>query len=519
MKLGDAGLFDRCRTESVPTLVMANMRIHIALRDMVLRCEFGAALARPTRRNCTCHHTFITRGVETASSRSTRERITGDGRIITDNADEKEFNILEATQLPRERESTETVAPPIGSPLPGAKNTVPPAAPVTPEDVSMLASWLARMKQSGDVVCITGAGLSTESGIPDYRSPNGAYSAGFKPMTHQVGSYERAPRLAYLLLFHSLLSLELSRPDAHAHAHAHSLAHPRLVPPLRTQDFMRTGSEGAQNRKKYWIRSFAGWSSFSGMEPNSGHVALAQLQRAGYVSQIITQNVDRLHHKAGSSEVAVLELHGTTHQVRCMDCDTVYPRDDVQSLIVRMNGGALNEDGTIGLGNLGIAATLGVTETGKGDGAGSGERRRRAARAAGPRQNPDGDVEIRDTEKVEFRTPVCPACRGGLLKPDVVFFGDSLPKERTDESLAVAKRAAGILVVGSSLQVMSAFRLVQQAKELAGAEVFIVTIGETRADALADHKVSKLAGELLPLVVDAMRSRSSRQGCKDLDCT
>ena len=131
MKLGDAGLFDRCRTESVPTLVMANMRIHIALRDMVLRCEFGAALARPTRRNCTCHHTFITRGVETASSRSTRERITGDGRIITDNADEKEFNILEATQLPRERESTETVAPPIGSPLPGAKNTVPPAAPVT----------------------------------------------------------------------------------------------------------------------------------------------------------------------------------------------------------------------------------------------------------------------------------------------------------------------------------------------------------------------------------------------------
>ena len=90
------------------------------------------------------------------------------------------------------------------------------------------------------------------------------------------------------------------------------------------------------------------------------------------------------------------------------------------------------------------------------------------------------------------------------MKPDVVFFGDSLPKERTDESLAVAKRATGILVVGSSLQVMSAFRLVQQAKELAGAEVFIVTIGETRADALADHKVSKLAGELLPLVVDAM---------------
>lgn len=249
---------------------------------------------------------------------------------------------------------------------------------------------------------------------------------------------------------------------------------------------MRTGAEGLRNRRKYWIRSFAGWSSFSGMDPNSGHVALAQLQHSGHIRQIITQNVDRLHHKAGSSEDTVLELHGTTHQVRCMDCDTVYPRQDVQRLIVRMNGGALNEDGTIGLGNLGIAATLGVKE------------------AAVPRQNPDGDVEIQDTGKVEFKTPVCPACRGGLLKPDVVFFGDSLPKQRTDESLAIAKRAAGILVVGSSLQVMSAFRLVQQAKEFSGAEVFIVTIGETRADALADYKVSKLAGELLPKVVNAM---------------
>ena len=438
---------------------LALMRIQMAMRDVVLRCEFGAAVIRPARSNSS-HEFFLTRSVQTASSRSTRERITGDGRIVTDDADEKEFNILEATQLPREG-LWQSVAPPIGSPLPGAASTVPPAPPVAPEDVSKLAGWLARMRKSGDIVCITGAGLSTESGIPDYRSPNGAYSAGFKPMTHQ--------------------------------------------------DFMRTGSEGFQNRKKYWIRSFAGWSSFSGMEPNSGHVALAQLQHGGYIRQIITQNVDRLHHKAGSSEEAVLELHGTTHEVRCMDCDTVYPREDVQRLIVRMNGGALNEDGTIGLANLGIAATLGVTETGRGGRAGVGARQGGKGEAAAEstrRQNPDGDVEIRDTEAVEFKAPVCPACRGGLLKPDVVFFGDSLPKQRTDESLAIAKRAAGILVVGSSLQVMSAFRLVQQAKEVSGAEVFIVTIGETRADALADHKVSKLAGELLPMVVDAVAKMS-----------
>lgn len=163
------------------------MRIQIAMRDMVLRCDFGAAVIRPARLNCS--HEFLTRSVQTASSRSTRERITGDGRIITDNPDEKEFNILEATQLPPEKQS---VAPPIGTPLPGAKSTVPPAPPVTPEDVSMLASWIDRVKQSGDIVCITGAGLSTESGIPDYRSPNGAYSAGFKPMTHQVGPFERS---------------------------------------------------------------------------------------------------------------------------------------------------------------------------------------------------------------------------------------------------------------------------------------------------------------------------------------
>ena len=467
------------------------------MRDVVLRCEFGAAIIRPIRRNCYSHE-FLTRGVQTASSRSTRERITGDGRIITENADEKEFNILEATQLPRENRPP--VAPPIGTPLPGAKSTVPPAPPVTSEDVSTLASWLARVKQSGDIVCITGAGLSTESGIPDYRSPNGAYSAGFKPMTHQVGPTERVANRV----------LGSSPPRSHSRfcSHPDRLSH--------TQDFMRTGAEGLRNRKRYWIRSFAGWSSFSGMEPNTGHVALAQLQHSGYIRQIITQNVDRLHHKAGSSEETVLELHGTTHQVRCMDCDTVYPREDVQRLIVRMNGGALNEDGTVGLGNLGIAATLGVTETGRGgrssaggaregDGGAAGETTgQTTGQTKGPRQNPDGDVEIRDTEKVEFKTPVCPACRGGLLKPDVVFFGDSLPKQRTYESLAIAKRAAGILVVGSSLQVMSAFRLVQQAKELSGAEVFIVTIGETRADAFADYKVSKLAGELLPMVADAM---------------
>ena len=186
-----------------------------------------------------------------------------------------------------------------------------------------------------------------------------------------------------------------------------------------------------------------------------------------------------------------------------MDCDTVFSRGEVQRLIVRMNdtGGRLGEDGTVGLGNLGIAATLGVME-------GKNNNNSRASVSLPQRegvfqQNPDGDVEIRNTEDMEFRTPVCPACRGGTLKPDVVFFGDSLPKERTEASLELAREAGGLLVVGSSVTVMSAYRLVLAAKE-AGAEVYIVTVGETRADALADHKVSRLAGELLPKVVCAL---------------
>lgn len=396
-----------------------------------------------------------------------------------------------------ERQLENKVAPPIGTPLPGnGTPTVPPAPPVSSSDVSALSAWLARMKaQNRRVLCLTGAGLSTESGIPDYRSPNGAYSSGFKPMTHQ--------------------------------------------------DFMRAGREGMANRKKYWIRSFAGWESFSGMEANSGHTALAKLQKGGYVGDIVTQNVDRLHQKGGSdgeryvlgallfslslslplrslkhtpsltlshahsrsalarSSSRVLELHGTTHEVRCMDCDTVFSRGEVQRLIVRMNdtGGRLGEDGTVGLGNLGIAATLGVME-------GKNNNNSRASVSLPQRegvfqQNPDGDVEIRNTEDMEFRTPVCPACRGGTLKPDVVFFGDSLPKERTEASLELAREAGGLLVVGSSVTVMSAYRLVLAAKE-AGAEVYIVTVGETRADALADHKVSRLAGELLPKVVCAL---------------
>ena len=359
------------------------------------------------------------------------------------------------------------VAPPIGTPLPDGKSTVPPAPPVSAEDVDKLASWLSRMKRaSKNVVCVTGAGLSTESGIPDYRSPNGAYSSGFKPMTHQ--------------------------------------------------DFMRVGDEGRSNRKKYWVRSFAGWESFSSMLPNRGHEALARLQKGGYVGWVITQNVDRLHQKGGSDAARVLELHGTTHEVRCMDCDMVYSRGEVQNMIVRTNGGRLDEDGRIGLGNLGIAATLGVME---------GKRRRPqregvfppdngaddadgadGADGAGddvPRQNPDGDVEIRNTDALDFKVPFCRACTGGTLKPDVVFFGDSLPKERTDESLRLARGAGGVLVVGSSLQVMSAYRLVQQAKER-GAEVFILTVGETRADALADYRVGTLAGELLPAVCEQL---------------
>ena len=163
-------------------------------------------------------------------------------------------------------------------------STAPQDCPqATPTELRALADFIS---SSSRLLVITGAGVSTESSIPDYRSKNGAYSTGFKPMTHQ--------------------------------------------------DFMRNDA----NRRRYWARSFVGWKRFAEQtSPNPAHVALSELQREGYVMTLITQNVDRLHHAAGSTDA--LELHGTTHEVVCMACGDVTPRRALQ----RRGAGASRELG------------------------------------------------------------------------------------------------------------------------------------------------------------------------------
>lgn len=301
---------------------------------------------------------------------------------------------------------------------------------------------LAHLVQSaeGKTLVITGAGVSTESDIPDYRGPQGAYSTGFKPMTHQ--------------------------------------------------QFMASES----NRQRYWARSFAGWDRFSQAEPNAAHQSIAKLQKRGwFTSPIITQNVDRLHRKAGAE--GVLELHGTTHEVVCTSCHKRSCRAEFQELLKSINPSyalhakALLNDVTDQALKLSRAGTLEPLT------ANLKER-------GGLQQRPDGDVEI-STELMgtDFAVPPCDNC-GGALKPHVVFFGDSLPPMRVEESMKLAAQCQLMLIVGSSLAVWSAYRLVKVAKESGQAKIAIVNAGLTRGDGIADMKVEGRAGEVLSRLAD-----------------
>eukprot|EP00890_Picochlorum_soloecismus_P005157 jgi/Picsp_1/5642/NSC_03001-R1_sirtuin 2 len=325
------------------------------------------------------------------------------------------------------------------------RKTVPDAPVPDGSEIQKIVEFVQEQKR---MLCITGAGCSTESRIPDYRSPNGAYSTGFKPMTHQ--------------------------------------------------QFMAS----EENRSRYWARSYAGWEHFSKVEPNQAHASLARLQKYGFLDHIITQNVDRLHHKAGSHGDKVLELHGTTHRVICMDCGALHPRELVQGWLSQMNflhdahtSIVVTEKNTLGeedqeklLREAGMAVPLTDIISKKKD-----EQRTL-------KENPDGDVDLDEDASRGFRVPACPSCKIGILKPDVVFFGDSLPPERTEKSMGLAARATGVLVVGSSLTVWSAFRIVKAAKEN-GSKICIINVGDTRADKIADLKINAIAGEVLSHVV------------------
>ena len=210
----------------------------------------------------------------------------------------------------------------------------------------------------------------------------------------------------------------------------------KCVQPVTYQAFM--GDQAT--RQRYWARSVIGWRRFGRVQPNDAHRALANLEAMGKTEVLLTQNVDRLHQAAGSTRV--IDLHGRLDLIRCMECELRMPRAEFQHELDRLNPSWLGQD----------------------------------AAAA-----PDGDADIENAEFSSFDVPPCPHC-GGVLKPDVVFFGENVPRERVDTAMQHLAQADAMLIVGSSLMVYSGFRFVQAAART-GKPIAAVNLGRTRADA------------------------------------
>jgi NAD-dependent SIR2 family protein deacetylase len=240
-------------------------------------------------------------------------------------------------------------------------------------------------------------------------------------------------------------------------------ARPRA--PVQFQDFLRT--EAA--RVRYWARSAAGWARFSSARPNAAHAALARLEEGGAVRGIITQNVDGLHGAAGSR--SVVELHGSLSAVRCMGCGTVRPRDEFQRRLLAANREWADE--------LTVRAKSGEV-----------------------RSAPDGDADLPAALLEAFHVPACEAC-GGVIKPDVVFFGENVPAERVEQAWRLFGEAEVLLVVGSSLTVYSGRRFIYRAQQ-DGVPIAIVNIGPTRADDMAAVKVEGRLGHVLPRLAEVL---------------
>ena len=283
---------------------------------------------------------------------------------------------------------------------------------MTPPDPAKIGE-LAYLLRGQRVVVLTGAGCSTESGIPDYRGPT-------------------------------------TRRKARN--------------PIRYRAFV--GEAAA--RQRYWARSALGWPRFKQARPNDGHRALARLEATGLVRGVITQNVDRLHHAAGSERV--VELHGALAEVRCLGCERVEDRDAMQERMLALNPGW----------------------------------EARAVEVA-----PDGDAELPPEATRAFRVPGCVAC-GGVLKPHIVFFGENVPSETVDEAWRLFDACDALLVVGSSLTVYSGYRFVRRAAERR-LPVAIVNLGATRGDAEAWLRVEGRSGAVLPALVDALYGSSAAQ--------
>ncbi|QZT61079.1 NAD-dependent protein deacetylase [Mycolicibacterium austroafricanum] len=277
----------------------------------------------------------------------------------------------------------------------------------------MEAPELVALLQGRRVAVLTGAGMSTDSGIPDYRGPDSPPS---NPMT------------------------------------------------------IRQFTSDAAFRQRYWARNHLGWRHMDQTQPNAGHRALAALEQAGVVSGVITQNVDLLHSKAGSK--VVIDLHGTYARVICLECGHTMARATLAGLLEQANPGFA--DGVAQLGGIAVA--------------------------------PDADAVVADT--ASFQVVDCPRC-GGMLKPDIVYFGESVPKERVAQAFSLVDGADALLVAGSSLTVYSGYRFVRHAAA-AGKPVAIINRGRTRGDDLADVKIDNGCSPMLALLADELPGLSDR---------
>lgn len=289
-----------------------------------------------------------------------------------------------------------------GEPLASAK--------LTPSDIAALEGVAALLRER-TAVLLTGAGLSTDSGIPDYRGP-------------------KSP--------------------------------PRQ--PLSYQEFMGD----PLLRQRYWARNHVGWTHLHHAKPNAGHYAAEALERGGHLNGIITQNVDRLHESAGASNV--VDLHGRFDRIVCMSCSNTFSRAFIANVLEEINPGFLD-----------------------------------AVRAAGGVSlAPDADAELESEKLIRSFTPAtCPLC-GGLLKPDFVFFGENVPKDRVERSYRMVDEAQLLVVAGSSLTVMSGLRFVKKAAK-DGKSVVIINRGDTRGDSLAQVKLEAGVGESLGWLADALK--------------
>jgi NAD-dependent SIR2 family protein deacetylase len=268
-------------------------------------------------------------------------------------------------------------------------------------EVMPLKSFL---RSHNRIVVITGAGVSTGSGIPDYRDEQGAWK--------------------------------------------HSA-------PMDYREFVSSHIA----RCRYWARSAIGWQRFRGAQPNRAHFALARLESLGKISTVITQNVDGLHHRAGSRNV--IDLHGVLEKVICIECGSSLRRQEVQDYLLSHN-------------------TLPAQTTAK--------------------TLPDGDALLKQVDFIQVDIPHCKYC-GGILKPDVVFYGENVPRARVESCYQAIDAADAMLIAGSSLMVYSSYRFVRDAHDKQK-PIALINQGVTRADDLIDIRLKADCGPVLEMLAE-----------------